>query len=233
MNYLVILVLVLRTFSCLVFTNSTYAYANEIVQYGSVGKYASKAQELLKKHGYYSREITGNFDDISVNATLNYQRAQCIPDTGIVNSETWDRLLRDPQVPVPTALPKNIKKDEVTLVASKSQRKLFYLKNGKVKKVIDVRFGGLTKDTSGKFRIFQTDPGRFKVKNKDSHKFSHLWSTMMLYCIMTKVVFIHYSTNFAKYGYDTASHGCINIRSLGDAKWFYEHTPMGATVIVY
>ena len=233
MNWLIaILFLMSQTFSNIVLANETCE--NKIVKYGSKGNYALKAQELLKKYGYYCGNITGDFDMISVNATLNYQRAQCIPDTGMIDSETWDRLLRDPQVPVQTALPKNIKNKGVFLVASKSQRKLFYIKDGTVKKVIDARFAGFIIGLSGYPQIRRTKNGTYKVYCKHKNDFSKTWKQPMPYCIrIDPYIYIHFSNDFAKIGYDGASPGCINLRSIKDAKWLYENTKIGSTVIIY
>lgn len=234
MRYFVtsVIVILLQAF----FSNITIAnnVINESVGYESRGKFALQAQKLLKKHGYYAGEINGKFEESSVNAVLNYQRAQGLPDTGIVDSKTWDRLLMNPQIPISTALPDGIKKYEIVLCASKGQRKLFFIEKGIVKKRADARFGGFSRNHDKQPQFYTTKIGTYKVEEKIRDFFSRSWKTSMPYTLMVyEGVCIHYSNDFHTCGYDGASHGCINLRSLSDARWFYENTPTGTTVIIY
>jgi lipoprotein-anchoring transpeptidase ErfK/SrfK len=44
---------------------------------------------------------------------------------------------------------------------------------------------------------------------------------------------VHYSANFAAYGYRGASHGCVNVRDFRRLQWLFDRVKVGDKVIVY
>lgn len=210
------------------------ACTSTTVAYDARGACAKQAQALLAKRGYYSGRLDGIFGKASVNATLNYQRAHGIPDTGKVASLTWSALAAG-KAPIKAPLPASCKVKGTVLCASKAHRKLYLLKNGVVKRAIRVRFGGFANNDKGKPpRVFPTVNGKYRVYAKDAAAFSDRWEASMPYSVkFDPNMYVHYSPDFARYGYTTASHGCVNVGSKADAAWIFNNTPVGARVVVY
>src|SRR5690348_15631676 len=85
----------------------------------------------------------------------------------------------------------------------KSTRKLVYMRNGRAVLMMDARFGAPSTPTR---------EGTFKVYYKDANHVSSLYGSKMPYSMFfSGGQAIHYSIDFATYGYAHASHGCVNI----------------------
>ncbi|WP_040158306.1 L,D-transpeptidase family protein [Nigerium massiliense] len=204
------------------------------VGYGSSGTCAKEAQALLKKRGYLSGAVDGRFGTASVNATLNYQRAHGIKDDGVVGGATWTALAAGkPRIAAP--LPASCKVKGTVLCASKARRTIYLLKNGVVQRAIPVRFGGFASNDKGKPpRLFPTVNGTYRVYAKDAKAFSTRWDAHMPYSVkFDPNMYVHYSGDFARNGYNKSSHGCINVGTMSEAAWIYRNTPVGSRVVVY
>lgn len=205
-----------------------------LVKYQTQNTCSRYAKQLLIERGYLpvGADLNSSFGEQAVNATLNFQRAQGIDDDGIIGKITWGRLINPKSVS--TTLPSACKTTGIVLCASQAQRKLFYMKSGKIVKTIDIRFGGLARELNGSLRLKKTTKGTHSITQKDADYVSKAYNADMPYALrFYRGEFFHYSSNFARYGYDRASHGCINIGSLSEAKWLYENTPMRTKVVVY
>jgi lipoprotein-anchoring transpeptidase ErfK/SrfK len=44
---------------------------------------------------------------------------------------------------------------------------------------------------------------------------------------------VHYSPDFAAYGYNGSSHGCVNVRNRGAIESLFDQVRIGDKVIVY
>jgi peptidoglycan hydrolase-like protein with peptidoglycan-binding domain len=66
----------------------SYVTLENVLKVGSSGDEVKKVQYILKQKGFYSGEITGNFDDNLEKAVLNFQKNCKIEETGIVNMDT-------------------------------------------------------------------------------------------------------------------------------------------------
>ncbi|QIK72733.1 L,D-transpeptidase family protein [Propioniciclava coleopterorum] len=197
------------------------------------GGCVQKAQEILAGLKLFVGTPNGTFGQSTANAVLNYQRSRGITDNAIIGPETWAALASG-RGPGANAAPASCRAAGVVLCASKGNRTLTLLRDGQAVKTINVRFGGMTKDDNGKLRIFPTVSGRYSVYAKDAKAFSDRWEASMPYSIkFNPNMYVHYSGDFAKRGYAGSSHGCINVASLSDAKWFFDNTPVGAKVVVY
>lgn len=207
------------------------------LKYGAKGDCVVQLQQLLKKYGGVwpsSLSVDGDMGRGTVNAVLNFQSAEHISRDGIVGKTTWERL-RKPKRPS-NPLPKACKStsEKAILCASKAERKIRLYKKGKLIYTIPVRFGGMAKDDNGKYKVYPTVNGAYKVYDKDAKAYSKRWQTTMPYSIMFDPnMYVHQSPDFANVGYIGASHGCVNIAKLADAKKLYDATPIGAKVIVY
>ena len=107
----------------------------------------------------------------------------------------------------------------------KTTRRLVFMKAGKAVLTMDARFGGASSPTR---------EGTFKGYWKDANHVSSLCGSKMPWSMFfSGGEAIHYSYDFAAYGYAHHSHGCVNIRDWGGMKWLFAHTPVGTKVVVY
>lgn len=203
------------------------------LKYKTTGECVKQLQTLLKTRGFYSMSVDGQFGVGTANAILNYQRARHITDNAIVGSATWSALNSSymPANPIPVAC----KDSGVHLCISKAERKLYMYKNGTLIKTLSVRVGGFTTDINGNYRVHQTVTGTYNVFKKDPNPSSARYGKgVMPWSVMFNPnMYVHYSSDFAKYGYARSSHGCVNIGSYADAQWIYNNTPLKSKVIVY
>lgn len=121
------------------------------------------------------------------------------------------------------------------LCASKTDRKAYYLRSGKVIRVMDARFGGWAPDANGVMKLYDTKEGVHYVTRKvrDEVSYSYNNTPMPFAVYFYKGQAFHYSYGFAANGWNGASHGCINLRSWTDAEWLFNNTRVGDKVVVY
>ncbi|HOA89287.1 MAG TPA: L,D-transpeptidase [Propioniciclava tarda] len=202
---------------------------------GSSGTCAALALKLLNTAGYYSSKTSKSVGTAGANAILNYQRSRGINPNAYVRTETWVALASNAPA-VPEVIPDQCKSAGVVLCVDKAHRKLTYLKSGAVVKVVPIRVGGWNSEAkTGKWRVFQTVSGTYRVYNKLVNPPSDNYgSGAMPYSVMFDPnMYVHYSSLFRSQGYSTSSHGCVNVGNLADAKWFFTNTPIGAKVYVF
>jgi lipoprotein-anchoring transpeptidase ErfK/SrfK len=105
-----------------------------------------------------------------------------------------------------------------------------------VERTVQVRLGGFAQHAKKKnWRNFPTANGTYTVYDKQRNPRSENYGAgAMPYSIMFHPdMYVHYSSGFAKQGYDSSSHGCVNVGDKDAILWLYEHTPIGATVHVF
>lgn len=137
---------------------------------------------------------------------------------------------------LPEVIPASCKGKGVVLCVDKAHRKLTYFKDGKAVKSIAIRVGGWNEHPkTHEWRVFETVNGMWDVFDKKvSPPSDNYGSGAMPYSVMfNENMYVHYSSGFASVGYAGSSHGCVNVGSLTDAKWFFANTPVGARVYVF
>lgn len=109
--------------------------------------------------------------------------------------------------------------------ASKDQRKMAWMIDGRIIEIIDVRFGA---------PAYPTRNGAFEIYWKNADHVSSIYNVSMPYAMFfSGGQAIHYSADFNRVGYVGGSHGCINVGSLSTAARIFNAARVGDKVIVY
>jgi lipoprotein-anchoring transpeptidase ErfK/SrfK len=199
------------------------------------GSCAQLLQKSLKTAGFYPWGISGQLNVAGVNAVLNYQRSRGIKPTGVAGRATWIALATKAAA-LPVVLPKVCYSKGIVICVDQGHRRLFWMKDGKVVKVVKVRVGGYNvHPKTGKWRVFPTANGTWRVYDKQvDPKSENYGSGAMPYSTMFYPdMYVHYSPGFHSVGYAGSSHGCVNVGSLADAIWIFRHTPIGTRVRIF
>ncbi|GAB3078890.1 hypothetical protein GCM10027053_49010 [Intrasporangium mesophilum] len=205
---------------------------------------ANNVKELqlrLRAKGLWPYAISGVYGWTLGQKVLAFQRAYNLPQSGVVDKRTWGKLLSltytpgtfdqyrfaaglRPTLPSIAALDTRCRTGRVMCV-DKGTRTLTWVVDGAVKTSMWARFGrpGL-----------ETREGTFKVFKKYEYVISNLYFTPMPYSMFfSGGQAVHYSSNFARLGYTSASHGCVNIADLAQVKALYFQVKIGDKVVVY
>jgi len=202
---------------------------------GSKGACATLLREKLAELGYYDGPTSGRVNVAATNAILRYQRSRGLPATGNAGEQTWYALASE-QPARSEDLPPECTIPGVVLCVDQAHDTLRWLRDGEVLRTVKVRTGGFTTEPkTGKWRVHATVTGFYRVYNKHRNpKSENYGSGAMPYSVMFDPnMYVHYSADFARRGYATASHGCVNIGSKDDAVWVFDNTPVDARVLVY
>jgi L,D-transpeptidase catalytic domain/Putative peptidoglycan binding domain len=110
-----------------------------------------------------------------------------------------------------------------TICIDKAQRLVRLVEKGKVVLTLDARFG---------FVGAETREGTFRIQRKSRDHTSSLYRTWMPFALFfSGGQAVHYSPYFARDGYNGGSHGCVNLRDFGQARWLFDRArvPVVAT----
>lgn len=87
---------------------------------------------------------------------------------------------------------------------SKTTRKLVWVVDAKPQMTFDVRFGS---------ELTPTREGQFQVGRKSRDLVSTLYGSAMPFSMFfSGGQAVHHCADFARYGYNGSSHGCVNVR---------------------
>lgn len=112
-----------------------------------------------------------------------------------------------------------------TICIDMSTRTLLWVVNGKVQYGMDVRFGDENNPTrKGQWTLYS------KIKNCVSNLYHTPMPDAMFFSGGEAV---HYSSDFATYGYAHHSHGCVNVRDRAAVERLFADTRVGDKVVVY
>lgn len=111
------------------------------------------------------------------------------------------------------------------LCVDKSTNKLRFVRDGVVQLSLDARFGAAETPTR---------EGVFSLSFKSRDHVSRLYGSAMPFAMFfSGGQAVHYSSDFAAYGYAHASHGCINIRDYEALASLFDEMQVGDRVVVY
>ncbi|WP_374970767.1 peptidoglycan-binding protein [Terrabacter sp. BE26] len=199
-----------------------------------------EAQLRLRAVGRWPYAITGVYWSALDRAVLVYQQTHNLPQSGVIDQRTWSRLVADthrpgtfdtyrfsaglrPLMPTLASLDARCRTGRVMCV-NKATRTLTWVVNGKPLMVMWARFGGPGRETR---------EGTFSVSRKYEYVISNLYFTPMPYSMFfSGGQAVHYSSNFARLGYASSSHGCVNIADLAQVKSLYFQVRVGDKVVV-
>lgn len=198
-------------------------------------------QRRLGAKGLWPYAYSGTYGWTLGQKVLAFQRTYDVPQSGVVDTRTWARLraltyvpgtfdkhryyagLR-PLVPTLASLDKRCRTGRVMCV-DKATRTLTWVVDGKPQTTMWARFGRPGHETR---------EGTFSVSRKYEYVISNLYFTPMPYSMFfSGGQAVHYSSNFARLGYASASHGCVNIADYAQVKALFFKVRIGDKVVVY
>ncbi len=200
-----------------------------------------EVQLRLRALGAWAYGITGVYWSALDRAVLTFQQQRNLPQSGVIDQRTWSRLVSltytpgtfdqhrynaglRPVMPTAASLDSRCRTGRVMCV-DKATRTLTWVVDGKPLMVMWARFGrpGL-----------ETREGTFRVSRKYEYVISNLYFTPMPYSMFfSGGQAVHYSSNFARLGYASASHGCVNIADHAQIKSLFFKVRVGDKVVVY
>ncbi|HET8594812.1 MAG TPA: L,D-transpeptidase family protein, partial [Intrasporangium sp.] len=189
------------------------------------GDSSSKVRELqarLRQLRWYEGDVTDHYGTKTTAAVKGFQAKRGFPATGELDERTWQRvvsmtrpptrdelnnILPKPVVAAPGKLSWDVDQRCLTgrvICISKATRMLTWVVEGVPQYQFDVRFGS---------EALPTREGTFAITWKKKDVISNLYHTPMPYSMFfSGGQAIHYSSNFARLGYNGSSHGCVNVR---------------------
>ncbi len=198
-------------------------------------------QARLKQLGHFKEKPTGFYGDVTEAAVKAYQQAAGLEATGTVYEDTWEKLKSQtkqptqdelkPPVELPTVDASKADLDDRcmtgrVLCISKTSSKLAWVIDGKVHKLLDVRFGA---------KGYETREGVFSVYWKSRDHVSTIYDSAMPFAMFFDGgQAVHYSENFAQNGYTGGSYGCVNVRDYEGIKWLFDtQVKTGDKVVIH
>lgn len=222
----------------------TQAASPVLLRIGSTGTFVTEVERRLAQKGLWPHPADSYFG-VTVSTQLRtFQIQQGLPLTGVLDQRTWDRLRAvtvtpsaprtfdstrfnaglDPLLPNINDLDPRCRVGRV-MCASKVTRTLTWVVNGRPIKVMWARFG---------MPGYDTREGTFPVDRKYEYVVSNIYFVPMPYSMFfSGGQAVHYSSNFARLGYASGSHGCINIKDYSGLAWLYSQVRVGDKVVVY
>lgn len=210
------------------------------------GDSSPKVRELqarLRQLRWYDGDVTDHYGTKTSAAVRGFQAKRGFPETGVLDERTWDKVVsmsRPPTrdelnniLPKPVAAPPGKLTWDVdsrcltgrVICISKSTRMLTWVVDGVPQYQFDVRFGS---------EALPTREGTFAITWKKKDVISNLYHTPMPYSMFfSGGQAIHYSSNFARLGYNGSSHGCVNVRDWNGLVRLYDEAPVGTKVVIH
>ena len=220
---------------------------NKKLAYGSKGADVQKVQERLKELGFftYKKTTTGYYKNTQA-AVKAFQKQNGLPETGIVNEETWNVLFNDPDVatvndaprpsPAPTPVPYAMDVD----VRSQVVKVYTYDENQEYNVLVRVMIcsSGTTK--------YPSKPGTYVLSGRKARwctfpkwggGTAQYWTKIDDNIAFHSIMYVNYNPdnpNMSTFNHlgSRASHGCIRLHTT-DAKWVYENCGKGTVLTIH
>jgi hypothetical protein len=173
--------------------------------------------------------VDGSYGTGTRDAVVRFQRAHRLPPRGSIETTTWTALRAATRTPTRVEL-LGVQLDQRCLTGrvlciDKTARRLAWVVDGGIRRVLDVRFGS---------EYTPTREGTFTVFWKHIDHVSTLYGSAMPYAMFfSRGQAVHYSSDFAARGYSGASHGCVNVRDRAGIRALYAEVRVGDRVVVY
>ncbi|MEV6110264.1 peptidoglycan-binding protein [Streptomyces sp. NPDC051940] len=213
----------------------------QILGYGDNSDQVRELQARLKQLEHFKENPTGYYGNVTQASVKSYQQAAGLEVTGTVYEDTWEKLKSQtrqptadelrPPVELPSVDPATADIDDRcktgrVLCISKTSRKLAWMIDGKIYKLLDVRFGA---------EGYETREGVFSVYWKSRDHVSTIYDSPMPFAMFFDGgQAVHYSENFAQNGYTGGSYGCVNVRDYNGIKWLFdEQVKVGDKVVIH
>ena len=205
---------------------------------GDSGPAVRALQARLRQIGWFDGDVTDYYGTRTTAAVRGFQTKRGLAATGLLDEPTWQRLVAmthppttdelNNVVPAPQPLSWDVDSRCLTgfvICISKTTRSLTVVRDGTARYAMDVRFGS---------EMEPTREGVFHITWKKVDVVSNLYHTPMPYSMFfSGGQAIHYSSNFARLGYNGSSHGCVNVRDWDGMVRLYNETPVGTTVVIH
>jgi len=193
------------------------------IEQGRQGPMVKDIQSRLKLRELYTGRLTGFYNPATAQAITAFQTNQGLPATGVTDQATYQKLKE-----VTDAMAPNADRRCLTgrvLCIDKRSRSLRWMIDGRVIQTVDVRFGA---------RYSPTREGQFRVFKKSRDHVSSIYHTAMPFAMFfSGGQAVHYSSDFARKGYNGASHGCVNVRDYGALRGIFDQVRTGDRVVIY
>ena len=208
-----------------------------LLEAGDDGVEVRRVQARLRQIAWFFGDVSDHYGDQTADAVRGFQAKRHIPVTGEVDRRTLDLLVgmtseptadelanREPDPAEGAALDPRCRTGRA-LCIDKTSSSLRWVVDGAVRTTLDVRFGS---------EFTPTREGEFSVYWKHADHVSRLYgSAMPLSMFFSGGQAVHYSSDFAAFGYSGASHGCVNVRDYDELASLYEQVQTGDRVVVY
>jgi lipoprotein-anchoring transpeptidase ErfK/SrfK len=196
----------------------------------SSGPAVREAEARLHQLGLVPlRLVDGSYGTTTRDAVARFQRANRLAASGSVDAATWTALRTRTRTPTKAEL-LGVQLDARCLTGrvlciDKTARRLAWVVDGSLQRVLDVRFGS---------EYTPTREGTFTVFWRHIDHVSTLYGSPMPYSMFfSRGQAVHYSSDFAARGYAGASHGCVNVRDRAGIRALYAEVRVGDSVVVY
>lgn len=208
---------------------------------GSQGEQVRGLQVRLAYLDLFDADVTGYFGTVTAAGVRAYQESRGLEPTAEIYHELWAAILAETPEPTeeqlypppPAVEPPIVPSGSLdprcgigrALCIDKTDQVLRWVVNGRVLLEIDARFGR---------ESLPTREGQFSVYWKDRDHVSSLYEADMPYAMFfSGGQAVHYSSDFAETGYDSTSHGCVNIRDYDGVAWLFDQVNVGDRVVIY
>ena len=215
--------------------------------YGSKGADVQKVQERLKELGYftYKKTTTGFFKN-TLAAVKAFQKNNGLPETGIVNEDTWNVLFNDQEVatvndaprpspeptPVPYAMDVDVRNQVVKVYTYDENKEYTVLTR------VMICSTGTTK--------YPSKPGTYVLSGRKARwctfpkwggGTAQFWTKIDDNIAFHSIMYVNDNPdnpNMSTFNHlgSRASHGCIRLHTT-DAKWVYDNCGAGTVVTIH